>query len=138
MLEAPKKSILIVEDEEAVSFALGEALKSEGFDVSTAPDGAQGLKLALEKHPDLILADLLMPGMNGLEMIREIRKDSWGEKAMVIILTNVSDVGTLEHAMQEGTFYYIMKGDTSMQDVVAKVKAQLLPPQPVPVAHTAS
>jgi DNA-binding response OmpR family regulator len=120
-----KHTVLLVEDEASASLVLEKALLDEGLDVLTASDGAEGLKLALSHHPDLILADLLMPHMGGMEMIREIRKDAWGANVAIIILTNVSDVNLLEEAIDQETFYYIMKGDTSLSEIVAKVKSQL-------------
>jgi len=120
-----KPTILLVEDEAPAALALGKVLEDEGFTVITAGDGEAGLKAALEKHPDVTLADLKMPKMDGLTMIKEIRKDSWGAHAEIIILTNISDVDTLGEAMAQNTFYYIVKGDSSMADIVAKVRARL-------------
>lgn len=119
------QTILVVEDEGATRLALSDVMKGEGFTVLTAEDGEAGLKMALEKHPDIILADLKMPKMTGLQMLAELRKDSWGASAEVIILTNLSDVAALEEAMTLNTFYYIIKSDTGIADVVAKVRQRL-------------
>lgn len=118
-------TVLLVEDEAPAAQALSSELKKEGFDVLLAADGEQGLSIALEKHPDVILADLKLPKMMGMDMIREIRKDEWGKKAEIIILTNMSDVAMVEEAMSHDTFFYIVKGDTSMADVVAKVRSRI-------------
>ena len=120
-----QKTVLVVEDEAPLLLVLGNALQKEGFTVLTAADGKTGLQLALLKHPDMILADLKLPGMSGIDMIREIRKDTWGKKAHVIILTNASDPTTLDEAMAQGTFYYFVKSDSSMSDVVTAVRSQL-------------
>lgn len=120
-----QKKILIVEDEVPTALALGDKLEHEGYAVIKAGNGKEGLKAALEEHPDLILADLKMPEMSGLEMIAELRKDSWGAGAEVMILTNVSDVEKVDEAMRHNTFHYIVKGDTTMSNVVEKVRAQL-------------
>ena len=124
-----KKTILLVEDEAPVVMVMKNALEKEGYEVITGQDGFEGLRLALEKHPDLILTDLLMARMGGMDMIREIRKDEWGKKAEIIILTNVADVKTLDEAMSQGAFNYIVKGDSSMESVVAKVNAHLKGPK---------
>ena len=118
-------TILVVEDEAPMAMALGDKLESEGFTVLKAADGKTGLTMALEHHPDLILSDLKLPEMDGMEMIRELRTDSWGKDAKVIILTNISDVSKIEEAMVHGTFFYMVKGDTSMAEVVEKVRSQL-------------
>ena len=120
-----KKTILLVEDEDTMLFALTGALEQAGFSVLTATDGAQGLALALEKHPDLILTDLKMPKMGGLEMIHELRQDDWGKHVEIVILTNISDVNALDAAMKEGTFFYMNKSDSSMADVIDMVRSRL-------------
>ena len=118
-------TVLVVEDEAPAALALCDKLEHEGFQVFKAENGRAGLELALAKHPDIILADLKLPEMDGMEMIRQLRNDSWGKDAKVIILTNISDVSRVEEAMLHGTFFYMVKGDSSMTDVVAKVKTQL-------------
>lgn len=118
-------TILIVEDEGATRLALADVMKGEGFTVITASDGVEGLKTAIEKHPDIILADLKMPKMDGLQMLAELRKDAWGATAEVVILTNVSDVASVEQAMSLNSFHYIVKSDSSIDDIVKKVRGRL-------------
>ena len=122
------KKILIVEDEVPTALALGDKLAHEGYTVIKAYNGKEGLAMALAEHPDLILADLRMPEMSGLELIAELRKDSWGANVKVIILTNVSDVESIDEAMRHNTFHYIVKGDTTMQNVLEKICAQFAEP----------
>ena len=129
---SPKRTILLVEDEESVSFVLGHALETDGFEVTIAKDGEEGLRLALEKHPDLILADLMLPKMNGIDMIKAIRADTWGKVAGIIILSNVSDVNSINEAMNHEVFTYIVKGDLSMKDIIAKIHAHLAGAAPAP------
>src|SRR3990172_549880 len=85
----PQSSVLVVEDEKSVQQPLCEKLTGEGFTVYSAYDGKEGLKLALEKPPDVILLDILMPQLDGLTMLKELRKDPWGLIAIVIIFSNV-------------------------------------------------
>ncbi|MEN9560994.1 MAG: hypothetical protein RIQ56_267, partial [Candidatus Parcubacteria bacterium] len=91
-----KHVVLLVEDEEPMRLALAGALEQAGFEVLQGANGEEGLLLATTKHPEVILTDLKMPKMGGLEMIRELRKDEWGKGAEVIILTNISDVTALD------------------------------------------
>ncbi|MFZ2555993.1 MAG: response regulator [Minisyncoccia bacterium] len=119
------KRILIVEDEEGMALALTDALTQEGYSVSRAADGNAGLAAAQKDHPDLIITDLKMPDMGGLEMIDALRKDQWGKTAKVIILSNASDLESLQKAMEHGTFHYMVKGDSSMADIIATVKKQI-------------
>ncbi len=124
--EEVKHTVLLVEDEAAAALALGNALIQEGYNVLTAKDGEEGLALALGKHPDLILADLMLPKMSGMDMIKHIREDQvWGKGVEIIILTNVIDVKMLEQAMNQGSYFYIVKGNSSMANVIAKVNSRL-------------
>jgi CheY-like chemotaxis protein len=121
------KKVLVVEDEAPAALALCDKLESEGYKILKAANGKDGLSVALLEHPDLILADLKMPEMDGMEMIRQLREDSWGKDAKVVILTNLSDVARIEEAMVHGTFHYMVKGDSSMEDIVQKVRSQIGP-----------
>ncbi len=120
-----KFTILVVEDEVPTALALGDKLEHEGYKVLKAADGKEGMKIALAEHPDLILSDLKLPEMDGMEMIRQIRLDAWGKNVKIIILTNVSDVSRIEDAMEQGTFFYMIKGDSSMTEILDKVRLQL-------------
>jgi len=125
-----KKKILVVDDEKTLRNALREKLSSEGYRVSEAADGKEGLKKALSEHPDLILLDVMMPKMDGIEVIRELQADNWGKKARVIMLTNVSDPIKVAEATETGsknmTIYdYMIKSDWKLEEVVEKVKTKL-------------
>ena len=123
-----KKIILVVEDEEILTRTLKDKLEEESFNVLVAANGEIGLQLALKEHPDLILLDLLMPKVDGLTMLKKLREDSWGAKANVIILTNVSDPDKVSEGMNigpGGTYEYLIKSNWSLDDVVARVKQKL-------------
>lgn len=114
-----------MEDEASVASVLASSLEQSGYTVLVAGDGAVGLKMALEHHPQVILADIILPVMSGIEMIREIRKDDWGKQAEIMVLTNVSDNATLEAALSQNALFYIVKGDSTMEDIIEKVKARI-------------
>ena len=127
MINNRKKLLLIIEDEIIAVKIMVEKLVSEGFDVIEAYDGLQGLKMAESEHPDLILLDLLMPKMDGMTMLKELRKDDWGKKVPVIILTNLSSVDQekLEDVSVLEPSYYLIKSNKSMQDIVDKINEKL-------------
>lgn len=120
----PKK-ILIVEDERLLSEAVKRKLEKEEFEVTTAIDGQEGLVKAFGGHPDLILLDIILPVVDGLTLLDRLRKDSWGSKVPVIILTNLSDAETVSESRQKGVNDYLVKTDWSLNEVVAKVKEKL-------------
>ena len=124
----PKKQILIVEDEAVLRETLEEKFTQENFIVHTAADGAAGLKLALELRPDIILLDLLLPKMDGMDVLRKLRSDDWGSHARVIILTNLDSADKVAEGLKigpDGSYDYLVKTDWSLDDVVKKVQDKL-------------
>ena len=117
-----EKRILIVEDELDIREAMAEALTQEGFSVSTAGNGSEGLKKSIEEKPDLILLDIIMPMMNGHEMLEKLRSDAWGKKAKVIMLTSMDDVKNISQAHSGAITDYLIKAHSSLSEIVAKVK----------------
>lgn len=121
-----RKKILIIEDETSLRHALKEKLTHEGFFVLEGKNGVEGLEVALREHPDLLLLDLSMPKMGGLEMAKKLREDAWGKTAKIIILTNISgDMNTVAESMNNEIFDYFIKSDIKIEDVVIKVKEHL-------------
>lgn len=120
-----KYTILVVEDEKVLSNALVSKLTREGFTMITAENGEEGLASALKNHPDLILLDIIMPVMDGLAMLRELRKDPWGERAKVILLTNLSDPGKVTEELVNTVSGCLVKSDWKIEDVVKQVREKL-------------
>lgn len=120
------EKILIVEDDRALLKALVEKLSVEKFVVTEAVNGEEGLALALKDHPDLILLDIIMPKMDGMSMLKEIRADDWGKSVKVILLTNLSGMKKVSEALDLGTYEYLVKTDWKIEDVVSKVREELL------------
>jgi len=123
MLDEPK-TILIVDDEQTLLSALVDKFTREGFVVLSAKDGQEGLDRAFADHPDLILLDIVMPVMDGMAMLANLRKDPWGKNAKVIMLTNLSEVEKVTSQLQ-GVYDYLVKSDWELKDVVKKVKERL-------------
>ncbi len=122
------KTILVVEvieDEQSLLTALREKLAHEGFSFLGAKDGEEGLDLALQNHPDLILLDILMPKMDGLTMLKKLRENEWGKKVPVIILTNFSGDEKIAAAMENEALDYFIKSDVKLEEVVSRIKEKL-------------
>lgn len=120
-----KQTILIVEDEILIFNALRDKFSSEGFSILEARSGEQGLEVALAKHPDLILLDIILPGINGMEMLNKLRKDAWGKDALVILLTNLNEPAQVSDGLAQHVHAYIVKSDWTLEDIVKKVKEGL-------------
>jgi DNA-binding response OmpR family regulator len=120
-----KKQILVIEDEDSIRTALVDKIVFEGFNALEARDGQEGLKIALKKHPDLILLDIIMPRMDGLTMLKKLREDKWGEGVPVILLTNLNDSEKIFEAMDSGVYDYLVKSNWEIDDVVKKAREKL-------------
>ena len=120
-----KKTILIVEDEKPLRDALSSKLTHEGFSILQAGDGKEGLKIALQIHPDLILLDIILPVMDGITMLKQLRQDEWGKDAKIIILTNLSDEARISEGFDNAVFDYLIKTDWKLEELVGKIKQKL-------------
>lgn len=118
-------TVLIVEDDKSIQDLYKDALEFSGLKVILASNGKEGVVQALERHPDLILADLMMPEMNGHQMMERIRADDWGRKAKVIFLTNFSDPDTVFHSIKLKPEEFIVKAHTDVKDVINKVRTAI-------------
>lgn len=119
--------ILIVDDEETVINPLKLHLEKEGYSVMSATDGLKGLELAMNEKPNLIILDISMPNMNGLEMMKKLRADGeFGKNVKLILLTALSADDTIIKAIVEGTpSFFLDKANSTIQMIVDKVKEAL-------------
>lgn len=115
------EKILIVEDEALIADSIEYALRKEGFQVITARDGVQGLVMAREEHPDLVILDIMLPGMSGFDICRAIRVES---SMPIIMLTAKTEEIDRVVGLELGADDYIIK-PFSMREVIARVKAVL-------------
>ncbi len=103
------KSILIIDDEEDILDFLGYTLKNEGFEVLTAQNGQEGLKLAKVKQPDIILLDLMMPVMDGIETCQLLREDLSLKNVLIVFLTSRAEDYTQVACLEAGADDFITK-----------------------------
>ena len=118
-----KQSILVVEDDEAIMMGLVENLKFAGYDVLTATDGPTALRSGLEERPDLILLDVMLPGMSGYEVCRKLRDA--GMQMAIVMVTARQDEFDKVHGFEVGADDYVTK-PFSVKELLARVKAILL------------
>jgi len=119
------KKVLIVEDEEIILELLQKKLIQEGYEVHVARDGQEGLKAMREARPDLILLDIIMPKMGGLEVMAEMQKDKTLAKISVIIISNSGQPVEIDKAQKLGAKDWLIKTEFDPQEVVDKVKKQI-------------
>lgn len=122
-LKNSKKSVLLVEDDEFLSELYATKLTLEGFEVIAATDGKKGLKLALEKKPDLILLDIILPKLDGFEVLKAIKADPAGKAVPVILLTNLSQRDEVNRGLELGAVDYLIKAHFMPSEVVKKIKS---------------
>ena len=121
------QKILIVEDEIPLLNILSNKLAGEGFVVLEAKNGTTGLEMALAEHPDLILLDIILPGMDGITVLKQLHADRWGKKAKVVMLTNLGDNQSVASALALGSRDFLVKSDWKIEDVVKVVHDKLKP-----------
>lgn len=125
-METNNKTILIVEDDSALRSVLADKLTEENFTPLQAADGEEGLKIALEKHPALILLDIYMPKMDGITMLSKLRStDAWGKHVAIIVLTNSTDAQTIEKISSfEGT-EFLVKNEWSLDAIIGRIRERI-------------
>ena len=119
------KKILIIEDEEIVLGLLQKKLNQEDYEVSVARDGEEGLKKMREIKPDLVLLDVIMPKMGGLEVMEEMQKDSGLKKIPVIVVSNSGQPVEIDKVRELGARDWLIKTEFDPQEVIDKVKKQV-------------
>lgn len=117
--------VAIVEDDQAIAQMYRIKFEAEGYEVDTAENGKIGLALAENMKPDIILLDLMMPEMNGDEMLEKLRKTTWGKNTKVVILTNMGEQEIPEEVKELGVVAVILKADMTPRQVAELVKKQL-------------
>lgn len=119
------KTILVIDDDNLVRVSLGEALTVAGFHVEVAEDGESGLAKSLALHPNLIIADIRMPGLDGLQMIEKLRTDEWGKNIPVIVLSSEDKTTSINQALANGVTQYLSKTMLSPDQIAEQIKQSL-------------
>lgn len=121
----PKIKVLIVDDDAFLSGIYATKLELEGFAVVSARDGEEGLKAALKEKPDLILLDVLMPKLDGFEVLKRLKADDSVKDTPVIMLTNLGQKEDVEKGLSDGAVDYLIKAHFVPAEAVAKIKKVL-------------
>jgi len=119
------KNILIVEDDDFFRELIKKKLVSEGFNVFEAPDGEKGVELINEKKPDLIILDLLLPNIDGFEVLLKVKANPEVASIPVIILSNLGQPEDIERGIKLGANDFLIKSQFDIDQVMDKIKTIL-------------
>ena len=120
------KKILLAEDDSVLREMYRLKLKNHGFGVITASDGAEALAIAMSQRPDLVILDVKMPRLTGLEVMQKLRANSWGKDVLIIILTAFDTTeAALKQIATEHPAYYLVKDRITPDELMEKVKELL-------------
>ncbi len=119
--EATSKKVLVVEDSLILSQALTFGLKKAGFDVYTASNGEEGLKMIMEILPRVVLLDIMMPVMDGIEVLEKIQTFKKKNNISIFMLTNFSAEENIDKCFSLGADDYLVKANFTIADIVEKI-----------------
>lgn len=114
--------ILVAEDDKLISGSLCDALKAAGYEPTPAYDGEEAVAKAKEITPDLALLDIMMPKLDGISVLWELKANPATANMPVVVLTNIGDVDTISKIVEAGAVDYLLKSDQSVDDIIQKVK----------------
>ncbi len=120
-----KVKVLIVDDDAFLSGIYATKLELEGFEVASARDGEEGLKAAMKEKPALILLDVLMPKLDGFEVLKRLKADAETKDIPVIMLTNLGQKEDIEKGLADGAVDYLIKAHFVPAEAVEKIKKVL-------------
>lgn len=119
------KKIVLADDEQFIRLAYKDGLERAGFSVVVASDGEEAFEAVTKNHPDLVLLDLIMPKMNGFDVLKKLKADEALKNTPVMILSNLSQPTDEKEAKDLGAIDFAVKSDLSLQDLVDKINKLL-------------
>lgn len=117
-----KQKVLIIEDDGFLASIYAQKLELEGFEVAFATNGEDGLKLAQKDKPDLILLDLLMPQMDGFEVLERVKADPATKDIKVLVLSNLGQKDDVDRCLKLGAVGYMIKAHSLPEETVKRIK----------------
>lgn len=119
------KKILIIEDESSLQKTFSDLFQGEGYQTISALDGEEGLRSAKTDRPNLILLDLVLPKIHGLDVLRQLKEDLGTKEIPIIILSNLEGANEVERALELGASTYLVKANYTLKEVLDKIKKEL-------------
>ena len=127
MAEKQKIKVLIVDDDLTLREMYAERMKVEGYDVHIAKNGDEGIQLAKDVKPDVVLLDIMMPGTNGFGVLESLQKDPTTEKIPILMLSALIQEENKTKSKDAGATGYIVKSESTPAEVIEKIKQTLAP-----------
>jgi DNA-binding response OmpR family regulator len=131
------KKILLVEDEDFIRELYVRQLAKAGFEIKSAPDGQTGLDMLKAETFDLLLLDIMLPGINGLQLLREFKTNNPTSPMITILLTNLGQEAVIKEGFELGAQAYLIKASYTPDQVVSEVQNALYGGQPTPPPNPA-
>ncbi len=119
------KKILFIEDESSLQKTFGDILEKNNCKIVSALDGEIGLRLSKSEKPDLILLDIILPKVNGLEVLKALKEDGETKDIPVIVLTNLDNIENINKVIELGATSYLVKTEYTIEEVMGKIKKAL-------------
>ncbi len=119
------KKITVVEDDKFLRELITQKLSKEGYDISEAVDGEKGIETIKDEKPDLILLDLILPGIDGFEVLARIKSDPGISEIPVIILSNLGQKDDIERGLKMGAKDYLIKAHFTPEEIIKKINTVL-------------
>jgi len=119
------KKILIIEDDKFLRELIAHKLIKEGYEISEAVDGEEGFKKVKDEKPALVLLDLILPGIDGFEVLGKMKEDPGLSSIPVIILSNLGQKEDVEKGLKLGAFDYLIKAHFTPGEIIEKIKNAL-------------
>lgn len=119
------EKVLIIEDDKFLRDLLYKKLTEDNFSVATALDGEEGLKKIQEENPNLVLLDLILPGINGFEVLKKTKENPATKEIPVIVLSNLGQKEDVERAKKLGAEDYLIKAHFTLEEIVNKIRKYL-------------
>lgn len=117
------KKILVVEDDKFLRELIAQKLLKEGYDIVQAVDGEKGLKSVKDEKPDLVLLDLILPGIDGFEVLAKVKEDPVLSAVPIIILSNLGQKEDIERGLKMGANDYLIKAHFTPSEIIEKVRS---------------
>lgn len=120
-----KKKILFIEDTSSLQKAVAIVFEKDGYEILSALDGEEGLRIMKKEHPDVVLLDLILPKKDGFAVLEEMSMDPTLKNIPVVVLSNLGEGESIERALSLGAKMYLVKTDYHLDEVVKKIKQVL-------------